>query len=509
MRLILSHQSSNLLHMSKLSKSKIIAYRQCPKRLWLEIHKKEERDDTASQSVFEIGRQVGEIAQSIYDPNQAGEMIDIHVLGHQGALERSKELLNAGTKPIFEAGFTSEGALAYADVMIPENRDDVPTWKMIEVKSSTSLKDYYREDIAIQTCIAEAAGIKLSSVSIANIDNSFVYQGDGNYQGLFKETDLTAEAKSRSNEARQWIATAHEVAALSSEPDIATGDHCSSPFPCGFLAYCNKGKVFPEFSLDCLPRLHKKKRQLIEEDGHEDLRDVPDELLNKLQNRVKECSSTGETFFDAKGAAKDLAPHGFPAYFLDFETAMFAVPIWKGTRPFQQLPFQFSLHIVQENDDLTHHEFLNLSGEDPSYACAAALVRNLGESGPVFAYNAGFECGVMRKLGERFPEFRASLEAIVSRVVDLLPVARSRYYHPSQKGSWSIKKVLPAAIPDLSYDQLDGVKDGGNAVAAFMEAIQVNTPADRKAEIHQQLSAYCLLDTLAMVRLWKFFRGFA
>ena len=493
--------------MRNLSKSKIIAYRQCPKRLWLEIHKAELRDDSASAMVFQIGNQVGDMARSLYDLDGKGEFIDIHSLGHEQALARSAVLLEMGEIPIFEAGIAAGGALAYADVMLPDPQDGVIAWKMIEVKSSTSVKDYQRDDIAVQAHIAATAGVRLSSVSLAHIDSAFVYPGDGDYQGLLKETNLTAEASSRSDEVKAWIDGAQAVAALTKEPEFATGPHCNSPFACGFANYCNRDKISPEFPLSSLPRLHSTRRTQIEAAGHEDLRDVPDEFLGAIQNRVKQCSITGETYFDAAGAAADLVPHGFPAYFLDFETAMFAVPIWQGTRPYQQLPFQFSLHILAETGDLQHNGFLDLSGADPSQACAQSLVNLCGETGPIFAYNADFECRVMHELAARFPEFAPALKAIITRVVDLLPIARNRYYHPSQHGSWSLKAVLPAAIPELSYSQLDGIQDGGMAVSAFMEAIAPATSAERTTELQKQLHSYCQLDTLAMVRLWHFFRG--
>jgi len=493
--------------MRNLSKSKIIAFRQCPKRLWLEIHKSELRDDSASEMVFQIGNQVGDIARSIYDLEGIGEFIDIGGLGHEQALARSAVLLEKGEAPVFEAGMAAGGALAYADVMLPDPQDGAVAWKMIEVKSSTGVKDYHRDDIAVQAHIAATAGVHLSSISLAHIDSTFVYPGDGNYQGLLKENDLTEEALSRSDEVKEWIDAAQAVAALTDEPDIATGAHCNSPFICGFSDYCNRDKVSPAYPLSSLPRLHYRKREQIEAAGHEDLRDVPDEFLGAIQNRVKQCSITGETYFDAAGAAADLAPHGFPAYFLDFETTMFAVPIWKGTRPYQQLPFQFSLHVLDEPGSLIHHEFLDLSGEDPSKACALSLVNLCGDSGPVFAYNASFECRVMRELAGRFPELSAALESIISRMVDLLPIARNRYYHPSQHGSWSIKAVLPAAIPELSYDQLEGVQDGNMAVSAFMEAIAPDSLPERRGAIEKQLLSYCCLDTFAMVRLWEFFSG--
>lgn len=183
------------------------------------------------------------------------------------------------------------------------------------------------------------------------------------------------------------------------------------------------------------------------------------------------------------------------------------MPIWKGTRPYQQLPFQFSLHIVSPNGETEHWEFLDISGGDPGEAFARALIDHCRTEGPVFVYNAGFENGIMRGLAERFPDLSPALMAIVDRVVDLLPIARNRYYHPAQHGSWSIKAVLPAVCPDLTYAALEGVKDGQAAQGAFLEAMAPGTTQERRQEIENQLLEYCKLDTLAMVRLWEFFKG--
>ena len=494
--------------MRNLSKSKIIAYRQCPKRLWLAIHKPELCDESGSKAVFAIGHQVGEIARRIYDPEGNGVTIDIEALDHGKALALSKELLAEGKGPIFEAGVTIDGALAYADVMLPDLTDGTLAWKMIEVKSSGSVKDYQRDDIAVQSFIATRMGIRLSSVSLARIDSSFVYPGDGDYRGLLKENDLTEEAFSRSDEVAEWIAGAQVVAALPEEPEVETGPQCTTPFTCGFCDYCNRDQVVPaqpEYPLTSLPNF--RKHELMEELGIDDLRMVPDEHLSDIQAHIKEHTVAGSVFFDADGAAADLAPYGFPAYFLDFETIQFTVPIWKGTRPYQHLPFQFSLHILAEDGSLQHHGFLGLSGDDPLCAFVQSLIGLCGKHGPVYVYNAGFECGRMRELAERFPNLAPALEAIISRVVDLWPIAKKRYYHPSQHGKWSLKAVLPAAIPELSYDDLDGVQDGNMAGVAFMEAIDPSTTAERKKELENQLVEYCKLDTLAMVRLWEKFSG--
>ena len=492
--------------MRTFSKSKLMALRQCPKRLWLEIHRPDLREDSAAtQESFQIGHQVGDIAQRIYDPLGLGALIDVQTEGFSRAFERTAELLQT-TQTIFEAGFSAGGALAFADVMQPRQVDGKHGWRMVEVKSSTSVKDYHRDDVAVQAFVAQSAGVPLQSIALAHIDSSWTYPGNEDYSGLLKENDLTAEAFSRTEEVKTWIAQAQLVSAIPSEPAIETGAHCDAPFACGFFGYCSRDVPKAQYPVHWLPRIGAKAQQLAEQSVTE-LRDVPDAQLNDRQQRVKAHTLANTVYFDAAGAAADLAVHSLPAYFLDFETIQFAVPIWKGTRPYQQNTFQFSLHTLADSGQLDHTAFLDLSGGDPSEPFAHALIAACGERGPVYAYNAGFETARMSELATRYPQFSAALLAINARVVDLLPIARERYYHPSQQGSWSIKKVLPAVAPELRYDALDGVQDGGMAMAAFLEAIHPDTPAERKNQIEQQLLAYCKLDTYAMVRLWQVFAG--
>jgi hypothetical protein len=494
--------------MRHFSKSKLTAFRQCPKRLWLEIHRPDLREDSSgTEARFQTGYQVGDIARRLYDPSESGVMIDVEVEGFDGAFARSAQLLADSKQPIFEAGLKAAGAFAFADVMLPHVENKEVQWQMIEVKSSTKVKDYHRDDIAIQAFVAQASGVKLKSVSVAHIDNSWVYPGDEDYRGLLTEADLTEEAFARTDEVKGWIVEAQIVADQPAEPDVAVGPQCSVPFECGFCNYCSRDLVQPEFPITWLPRLQGSRLTRLEEQGVTDLRDVPNGWLNDKQNQIREHTLANTVYFDSAGAAADLAPYCFPAYFLDFESIQFAVPIWKGTRPYQQICFQFSLHVLSETGILIHSAFLDLSGQDPSESFATALVANCGDLGPVFVYNASFEKGRISELAQRYPELAPSLLNINDRVVDLLPIARNRYYHPSQQGSWSIKAVLPAAVPDLSYDQLTGVQDGGMAMEAFTEAISSDTPPDRKAEIEGQLLAYCQLDTLAMVRLWQLFSG--
>ncbi len=496
--------------MKTLSKSKLLAYRQCPKRVWLEVHRPGEREDSAAaQARFSAGHQVGDIARALYDANGKGALLDPYRDGFDAAFKRTSELLGKSA-PIFEAGFKIPGALAFADVMLPVRKSGKRMWKMVEVKSSTSVKDYHHDDAAIQAYVARTSGVPLAGIAVACIDSDWVYPGKQDYAGLLMETDVTDPAFDRGQEVETWIKGAHGVVALDKEPQVRMGAHCTKPFECGFSEYCRGLVPTAKHPVEQLPgRWGKGLVAYVEANGTTELSDVPDDLLTKPQLRVKSAALSGRPWFDRKGAAAELKDHGWPAYFLDFETIQFAVPIWKGTRPYQQIPFQFSVHVLSRTGKIGHREFLDMDGSDPSKALAAALIAACGKTGPVFAYNAGFEKARIRELAVRFKTMAPELLAIEARVVDLLPIARNYYYHPSQLGSWSIKAVLPALCPDpdLDYRSLEGVQDGGMAMEAYLEAISQETTQDRREQIGRELLAYCKLDTRGLMQLWSAFSG--
>lgn len=494
--------------MRTLSKSKILAFRQCPKRLWLEVYHPDLRQDTlATQATFVIGHQVGDIARQLYDPEGKGILINPQTEGFDAAFERTQDLLKLD-RPIFEAGFRAKGALAFADIMLPNMQGSQRTWNMIEVKSATSVKEYHRDDVAVQAFVACASGVELSTIMLAHINSSWVYPGNGNYKGLLLENNLTDEAFRREEEVRGWITEAQRILASNKQgPQMAMGKQCSTPYECGFYAYCQAQEPRANQPIRWLPeKLSNELQAHIDAHSLIELSDIPDELLNEQQQRVKAVTISGEVYFDQKNAAQELAKYKFPAYFLDFETIRFAVPIWKGTRPYQQIPFQFSVHHLSYNGKLKQQAFLDLSGADPSEKLAKALIDKCGKLGPIFVYSS-FEKSRICELAERFTYLAEPLLALNTRVVDLLPVARNNYYHPSQQGSWSIKAVLPALCPELNYGDLSGVQNGGMAMSAFLEAISPQTIPERKDEINRQLLAYCKLDTYAMVRLWVAFSG--
>jgi len=502
--------------MKQLSKSRLMSYRQCHRKLWLDVHAPDLQvysEDVMAR--FATGHQVGEIARGLFDPEGQGTKLDPFADGWQVAFDRTQELLGK-PQPIFEAAFNIHGALCLGDVLLPAGPG---AWRMVEVKSSTykvdkhgavALKDVLRDDVAFQAHVSRASGLPLAAISLALVDSSWVYPGGGDYRGLLKEVDVSTEAFGRDAEVRSWIVHAQDIVAQPNEPNIPTGEHCDDPYECAYKEHCEKGAEPVEFPVQWLPGRNDKLKALVLKGSVKDMREAPDSLLTAKQLLVKQATLTKESHFDQEGASRALAGHQWPAYFLDFEGIQFAVPIWTGTRPYQQIPFQFSAHRLAADGVLTHAEFLDLSGGDPSRGCAEALIPACGSSGPIYVYNKTYEQGRIADLAERFPDLAPKLLALNVRIVDLLPVTRDHYYHPSQEGSWSIKSVVPAMFPEessLRYDALEEVQDGELAQKAYLEAIASSTTADRRQQIERQLLAYCKLDTLATIKLWSKFAG--
>ncbi len=485
----------------RLSKSKVIAGRQCPKRLWLQIHRKEVATDTGNEVALAVGHEVGAAAQYLYP---GGRLLGSHD-DLPASLDNTRAWLDTrGPAVAFEATFEADSVLVMADI-VERRRNRL---HLVEVKASTSVKDYHRDDAAVQAHVLTRAGHEPASVSVRVIDNQFIYRGDGDYNGLFRDEDLTREAKARGNEAAGWIAMQQGVLA-GAEPQVAMGAQCNTPYACEFQDYClaQCGVARAEFPVEILPRAGKLANEL-KAQGYTDLRDVPAKLLggNTVFLRMREASKTGKAFLDPAAAA-ELANAGWPRYYLDFEGVNPAVPRWAGTRPYQALPFQWSLHIQRADGSLEHRAYLHTAPDAPMRPAMEHLLAAIGKRGTVFVYNRAYEGSVLRGMAAMFPDLAERLVAIEKRFVDLLDITRRHYYHPDMKGSWSIKAVLPTIAPELDYANLGEVQEGGAAQQAFLEIIAPGTPAERRAQLAADLERYCAQDTLAMVKLAEVFAG--
>ena len=341
--------------------------------------------------------------------------------------------------------------------------------------------------------------MSLSRVELAHIDTKFVYNGDGDYRGLFHRANLMGAVTALKREVPDWVSRFQKVLA-GSEPNIEMGAHCDTPYTCPFKNYCSgPGTKYP---LSYLPRGAKIAKQL-ESEGISDIREIPPgRLTNTTQEWVRRVTAEGKAELEPEAREK-IKKHPFPRYYLDFETISFAVPIWKGTRPYQMLPFQWSCHVESKSGQVSHKEFLDTSGDPPMRPFIKSLLRAVGESGPIFVYSS-FEETRLWQLAGCFPDLSEGIEQIIARLVDLYLLTKQNYYHPDMHGSWSLKKVLPTIAPHLDYADLDEIQDGNAAGVAYREIIHPNTEPSRRELLAVALRAYCQRDTEALIALARF-----
>ena len=479
-----------------LSKSKIMNGLQCQKRLWLEVHKPQLLIVSADvEHRFDIGHMVNDIACSLHEN---GHLIEWDG-GVANALAETKRLLmESPEKPLFEATFSHQGVLVRTDIL-KKNADG---YHLIEVKSSTCVKEQYYADCAVQAWILEGNGLSLNRVELAHIDNQFVYRGAGDYRELFHYADLSSSVAEQKPEVSKWV-NRFQKTLQGAEPNIEIGDHCYTPYSCPFIDYCSGCEsADTDYPLTCLPRGRKIAKEL-ECEGITDIRNIPSgRLHNETHEWVRKVTVSGRS--ELKPAVKKIIrAYPYPRYYLDFETTRFAVPIWADTRPYQALPFQWSCHIEADTDELAHQEFLDASGIPPMRGFIESLLRAVGKSGPIFVYSS-FEKSRLNELASRFADLQPAIQQVVERLVDLLPITRQYYYHPDMRGSWSIKAVLPTIAPNLNYSDLGEIQDGSAAESAYQECIEPDTTQQRRKSLSADLLEYCKRDTEALVVLVRF-----
>jgi len=479
-----------------LSKSKLLSFLQCSKRLWLEVHRPDAAEfSTEAERGFAVGYSVGEVARQLVP---GGVLIggDDNL---DDALAETQKQISAGAETLFESTFEHEGVLVRADILTRSARGAL---EITEVKASTRVKDYQLSDAAIQKWVITQAGLRVDSIAIDHVNADFVYPGDGRYQGLFQHVPVDKEIGRLLREVPKWVDDARRTLA-GAEPKIEMGPHCEDPFTCPFQDYCSALAGKTEYPVTILPYGRKTVTRLIAE-GYRDIREIPaDSLGSENHERVRRVTQSGKPEFD-ESVREAMRAFPYPRYFMDFETMYPAVPLWKGTSPYQQQPFQWSCHIESKAGDLKHHEFLDTSGNAPMEAFLVSLLPVLGTKGPIFTYNASFERRRLEELAEMFPNFAEAISKVIDRIEDLLPLTRVHYYHPAMKGSWSLKSVMPTIDSSLDYENLDEVQEGGGAQVAYLEILAPETPADRRAKLTEALRRYCRRDTEALVRLAHF-----
>lgn len=473
-----------------ITKSRLLTGLHCPKQLWLRTyHPEYAKPSSTADLARAAGIELGKIARRNYPD---GVLVG-HVEQPDLAVAETARLVSADKPaPLFEAAFVRSGCLVRTDILVPA----ADGWRMIEVKSSGSVKEKHLVDCAIQLWVLEGAGIRVSEVCAAHVDSGFEYAGDGDYSGLILEENVTEKVRDLMVNVPDWLVS-HRGILSGPEPEVRMGGKCDG---CAFTEHCERD--LPEYPVSILPHGGKIAREL-HDAGITDVRDIPAGRLQNKRHIMVWQSTLTKTPYISPILRDELDKLPYPRFYLDFETINLAIPRWAGTQPHQHIPVQWSCHIERKGGALEHKEFLEISGNSPMRAFSESLIKALDDDGPIIVYG-DFEATVLKQLILFCPDFELHLRNIIGRLVDLLPWLREYYYHPSMKGSWSIKAVLPTIAPHLDYSDLEDVQNGTMAQQAYLGIISPDTDQAERLQKICNLLKYCERDTLAMVEVVRF-----
>ena len=491
--------------MLAFSKSKYFAFRQCPKTAWLQKYKPEEYVmDEATASRMDTGHEVGELAKSLF-----GDYTDVSVMKDDRPdipemLRRTKEEMEKGSLVICEASFSYEGLYCAVDLL----KKEADGWAIYEVKSSTgNHPETYYPDIAYQKYVLEHCGVRVTGCFLVVINSQYIFDGTMDVSSFFRIIDVSLEITDEEKLIPGNLAEAEKLLEMKEEPAIDLSAGCDKPYKCGFWKYCTRELTEPSvFNLHGIQFKTKLKYYSQGLVGYEDLLSKASIKNKACLRQIEYCLYDKEDFIDEDEIRKFLSTLSYPLYFLDFETMQPVIPKYIGTKPYQQIPFQYSLHYIEnEGSELKHKEFLAEAGTDPRRKLAEQLWKDIPMNACITAYNKQFECGRIKELADAFEDLSEHLLNIMSNIRDLEePFKKGWYYNKAMDGSYSIKSVLPALFPydpELDYHALDGVHNGSEAMTVFPMLEQMSP--EEQEETRRNLLAYCRLDTLAMVKVWE------
>jgi hypothetical protein len=480
-----------------LSKSTFIKGMQCHKALYLNKHHKELKEEVsaAQEAIFAQGTSVGELATELFPGGV--DCSPKSYYNFQEAVIHTQEEIKKGAKIIYEAAFQYNGVLAALDILVKDQKG----WKAYEVKSSTGVTETYHLDATIQYYAIINSGIDLKDISIVHINNEYEKKGEIDVHQLFTIVSVKEEVLQLLPRIDEEVAILKNVLLQKEIPKVDIGPHCSDPYECDFAGHC--WKHIPDNSVFNISRLNGNKKFEMYGNNLIHFKDIPEDFpLNEKQWMQVNCELNNETIIDEPKIKEFVKSLQYPLYFMDFETFATAVPLFDKSRPYQQLVFQYSMHKQESAQaEATHYEFLaQLNGGDPRIPFIEKLILDCGTKGDILVYNIGFEKGKLADLALNFPLFSNQINKIIPRLKDLMtPFQQRWYYTPEMKGSYSIKKVLPALVPELSYNNLN-ISEGGTASNTFASMLTGDFEGDVK-QTREDLLAYCKMDTFAMVRI--------
>lgn len=434
-----------------------------PAWLWVKKHdpKKIPPVDENTQTMFDAGHQFEPYAESLFPEGVSLGFSDYDE--YRSLPQRTQDAIDRGDQVLFQPRFEWNEFTCICDIVSFVGEKEVDLY---EIKASTKAKPEHEYDLAFQTTVLEGTGLRVRNISVIHVNNEYVRHGDIKADQITALADITEQVRAKGEATKEHMGQALKVAQSSTMPD-----------PNPDLAKLGSKKDWLQIYKNIVPLEDSQPDTDIEPDID---KDAINQFLSELE---------------------------YPLYFLDYETMSGLIPYFDGHRPYQQVPFQYSLHILESPDaELTQKEYLHRDNSDPSRPLTEQLIQDIGDSGSVIVWFEGFEKARNSELGEMLPEYKEAMEAINERVVDLMIPFKLKWYDdPRFNGSASIKQVLPILCPHLSYKELE-IQEGGSAQRLWMEAILDEKRADQKDQILNDLIEYCKLDTLAMVEIYNCLR---
>ncbi|MFQ5441853.1 MAG: DUF2779 domain-containing protein [Thermodesulfobacteriota bacterium] len=482
-----------------LSKTQYLRGLQCEKSLWLLKNSPGEAapPDRSRLDMFRTGKEVGELAKRLFPGGV--EILYRDNLEHM--VRETGEALSKGAGVIYEAAFRFDDLFVMADIL----RKVEGGWQVYEVKSSTSVKDVHIDDLAVQSYVLRGAGVNLTGMNLVTINTGYVRREAIEPAELFNITDVTGEVIKNAGEVKGRLKSMREALGGAC-PEIDIGPQCTDPYECDFIPFC--WAHIPRKSVFSLRGRGADKFALYRE-GKISFTDLDLAALNDAQRMQVEAELENTVTLDKEAIKSFLSTLHYPIFFLDFETLRDAVPPFPGTSPYEQIPFQYSLHSIEtEGGELRHFEFLAREGRDEREEMARTLTERIPEGATVVAYNMGFERMVLKKLAGDFPGYAKGLMRISADMQDLMvPFKKRQYYTREMEGSYSLKNVLPALLPEFDYSALNIT--GGSDASIIYKNLSDITDEVKRGAVRRDLLEYCRMDTLALLRLLEELRRLA
>ena len=490
----------------QLSKSEFMMFLKHPVWLWLKKHDKSKIPpiDDALQARFDEGNRFEEIAEKLFPKG-----IRLGFDGYKEYLDlpyRTQETINKDVQTIFQGRFESNNITCIVDVL---DKAEDGTYNLYEIKSGTKVKPEHEYDLSFQTIVLESAGIELKNISVIHVNKEYVRDGEVNPKEISTTVDVTNDVRSKIEQTQRKIQEAFEVIEQKEMPDISPRYLSIASMSEWMEIYKNIAGETDKFSIYNLFIINKKKIGELEDMEVELINDIPEDFkLSERQQAQVLATKTDRQHINKEEIEGFLSDFKYPLYFLDYETLSSLAPAFDGIKPYQQVPFQYSLHVLESPDaELVHKEYLHTENDNPVPNLLKQLKEDIGSSGSIIVWHKNFEMGRNKEMAEMETKYSGFLEDLNNRIVDLKdPFSNSWFVDKDFLGSASIKNVLPVLVPELSYEELD-IQDGEYAQRIWMETILGGENQDKREKIMGDLLKYCNLDTLAMVEIWKTLRN--